>query len=83
MQEILILTKHILNFTIYLSFSLSLVTGTEETRNSPSLSSFKHHLDETLTKSPKFFFDGKRLAQIYHIRLKLAQCASVFQNYHR
>ena len=48
----------------------------EETRNSPSLSTFKHHLDASLTKSPKFFFDGKRLGQIYHARLRM-RCSSL------
>ena len=48
----------------------------EEIRNSPSLSSFKHHLDVNLTKPSKFFFDGKRLGQIYHARLRM-RCSSL------
>ena len=48
----------------------------EAIRNSPSLSSFKHHLDVNLTKPSKFFFDGKRLGQIYHARLRM-RCSSL------
>ena len=43
----------------------------EEIRNLPSLFSFKRHLDSSLTASPKLFFGGKRLGQIYHARLRM------------
>ena len=38
-------------------------------RNTPTLCSFKRRLDSDLNAVPKFFFDGKRLGQIYHARL--------------
>ena len=40
------------------------------------MSSFKHHLNADLAKSPIFFFDGKRLDQIYHARLR-TRCSSL------
>ena len=42
-----------------------------EIRNSTSLSSFKRHLNFSRNVLPKFFFDGKRLGQIYHARLRM------------
>ena len=48
----------------------------EGIRNSPSLSSFKHQLNVNLAKSPILFFDGKRLGQIYHARLRM-RCSSL------
>ena len=48
----------------------------EGIRNSPSLSSFKHQLNVNLAKSPIFVFDGKRLGQIYHARLRM-RCSSL------
>ena len=48
----------------------------EEIRNLPGLSSFKRHLDSGLIASPKIFFDGKRLGQIYHARLRM-RCSAL------
>ena len=47
-----------------------------ELRNSTSLSSFKRHLNSSRNVSHKFFFDGKRLGQIYHARLRM-RCSSL------
>ena len=77
---------------LYYKFFLPSVTHdwnglSEEIRNSPRLSSFKHHLDANLTNSLIFFFDGKRVGQIYHARLRM-RCSSLnaylfFQKHHR
>ena len=48
----------------------------EGIRNSPSVSSFKYHLNVDQAKSPIFFFDGKRLGQIDHARLRM-RCRSL------
>ena len=44
---------------------------TEEVRNTPTLSSFNRRLDSDLNAVPKFFFDGKRLGQIYHVLVRM------------
>ena len=41
----------------------------EVTRDLPSITTFKHELDSDNMKIPLYYFDGKRLAQIYHARL--------------
>ena len=81
MHETLILSKHILNLTtVYKTFLPSVTRDlnelSEKIRNLPSLSSFKRHLNSSLTASSKFFFDGKKLGQIYHTRLRM-RCSSL------
>ena len=49
---------------------------TEELRNTPTLFSFKLCLDSDLNAVPKFFFDGKKLGQIYHARLRM-RCSTL------
>ena len=39
----------------------------EELRNTHALSSFKRRLHSDLNAVPNFFFDAKRLCQIYHV----------------
>ena len=42
-----------------------------DTRNSPSVESFKHKLNSNITKPPPYYFSGSRLGQIYHARIRL------------
>ena len=53
----------------------------QPTRNSTYLSSFKYLLNSKSreTKSPSYFFEGKRLGQIYHTRLRTG-CSSLNQH---
>ena len=54
-----------------------------ETRNAPSLSSFKSLLNINKKKIPKHFYTGKRKAQILHARLRL-ECSSLNSHlYHK
>ena len=46
------------------------------TKNSPSLNTFKHELNNDLPKVPNYFFVGNRKAQILHTRLRLG-CSSL------
>ena len=48
-------------------------------RNSTSLSSFKYRLNSGATKPPSYYFEGKRLGQIYHTRLRTS-CSSLNQH---
>ena len=51
----------------------------EVTRDLPSITKFKYELDSDKMKIPSYYFDGKRLGQIYHARLR-TNCSS--QNQH-
>ena len=42
----------------------------EDVRNLPSIATFKRKLNSDVTKIPSFYFDGVRLGQIYHARLR-------------
>ena len=44
---------------------------TDDTKNSPSVESFKHKLNNNITKPPPYYFSGSRLGQIYHARIRL------------
>ena len=43
----------------------------DDTKNSPSVESFKHKLNNNITKPPRNYFSGSRLGQIYHPRIQL------------
>ena len=43
----------------------------DDTKNSPSVESFKHKLNGNIPKPPPYFFSGSRLGQIYHARIRL------------
>ena len=43
----------------------------DDTKNSPSVESFKHKLNNNITKPPPYYFSGSRLGQIYHARIRL------------
>ena len=43
----------------------------DDTKNSPSVESFKHKLNSNITKPPPYYFSGSRLGQIYHARIRL------------
>jgi len=47
----------------------------DDIRNSP-LSVFEKYLSRNVTKPPVFYFEGNRLGQIYHTRLRL-ECSSL------
>lgn len=53
-----------------------------QTRESPSISSFKHNLDRNKTKASPLFKVGSRLGQILHTRLRL-DCSSLNYDLHR
>ena len=42
-----------------------------DTKNSPSVGSFKHKLSNNITKPPPYYFSGSRLGQIYHASIRL------------
>ena len=42
----------------------------EVIRQQPSITSFKNRLNTDLINPPKYYFDGNRLGQIYHARLR-------------
>ena len=50
-----------------------------ETRNLTSIASFKQKLNANIITLPKYFFEGKRIGQIHHARLR-TKCSSL--NYH-
>ena len=41
----------------------------DDTKNSPLVESFKHKLNNNITKSSPYYFSGSRLGQIYHARI--------------
>ena len=43
----------------------------DDTKHSPSVESFKHKLNNSITKPPPYNFSGSRLGQIYHVRIRL------------
>ena len=51
-------------------------THPDDTKNSPSVESFKHKLNSNITKPPPYYFSGSRLGQIYHARIRL-NCSSL------
>ena len=42
-----------------------------DTKNSPSVESFKHKLSNNITKPSPYYFSGSRLGQIYHASIRL------------
>ena len=50
-----------------------------ETRNLTSIASFKQKLNANIITLPKYYFEGKRIGQIHHARLR-TNCSSL--NYH-
>ena len=56
----------------------------QPTRDSTSISSFKYRLDSISreTKPPSYYYEGKRLSQIYHTRLRTG-CSSLNHIYSR
>ena len=42
----------------------------EVTLDLPSIATFKHELNSDIMKLPSYFFYGKRVGQIYHVRLR-------------
>ena len=53
----------------------------EQTRNSPSLNTFKNSLKSNLITPPQYYNTGKRLGQIFHARLRSA-CSTLRQHLH-
>ena len=51
----------------------------EQTRNSPSLNSFKKSINVNISTPPRYYNTGKRLGQIYHARLRTS-CSSLRQH---
>ena len=51
----------------------------EETKTSPSITTFKHKLNRDVKKTPQYYYCGKRLRQIHHTPLRL-NCSSLQQN---
>ena len=52
-----------------------------EIKNSDTVESFKIKLNSSITKPPKHYYDGKRLLQIQHTRLR-TQCSSLNSHLH-
>ena len=50
----------------------------EGTRDLPSIASFKHELNSDIMKISLYYFDGKGIGQIYHVRLR-TNCSSLNQ----
>ena len=51
----------------------------EQTRNSPSLNSFKKSINVNISTPPRYYNTGKLLGQIYHARLRTS-CSSLRQH---
>ena len=43
----------------------------DDTEYFPSVESFKHTLNNNITKPPPYYFSGSRLGQIYHVHIQL------------
>ena len=54
----------------------------EETKQAPSVASFKHRLNRDLNKPPIYFNAGTRRGQILHTRLRL-ECSSLNAHLYR
>ena len=54
----------------------------EETKQAPSIASFKHCLNRDLYKPPIYFKAGTRKGQILHTRLRL-ECSSLYSHLYR
>ena len=54
----------------------------EETKQAPSVASFKHRLNRDLNKPPIYFNAGTREGQIQHTRLRL-ECSSLNSHLYR
>ena len=54
----------------------------EETKQAPSVASFKHRLNRDLNKAPIYFNASTRKGQILHIRLRL-ECSSLNSHFYR
>ena len=54
----------------------------EETKQAPSIASFKHRLNRDLNKPPIYFNAGTRIGQILHTRLRL-ECSSLKSHLYR
>ena len=48
----------------------------EITRKLPSIATFKYELNSDTMKIPTYYFDGNRIGQIYHVRLR-TNCSSL------
>ena len=62
------------------SFLLSVIREWNElpeiTRDLPSIATFKRELNSDTMKIPTYYFDGNRIGQIYHVRLR-TNCSSL------
>ena len=78
-----LLTLHASSQMYFNSFLPSVIREWNElpevTRDSPSITTFKHESDSDNMKIPSYYFDGKRLGQIYHAQLR-TNCSSL--NHH-
>ncbi|MES9994358.1 MAG: reverse transcriptase family protein [Candidatus Thiodiazotropha sp.] len=78
-----LLTVHASSQLYYNSFLPSVIREwnelPEDVRNLPSIATFKHELNSDILKIPTFYFDGSRLGQIYHARLR-TNCSSLNQH---
>ena len=78
-----LLTVHASSQLYYNSFLPSVIREwnelPEDIRNLPSIATFKRKLNSDVTKIPSFYFDGVRLGQIYHARLRTS-CSSLNQH---
>ena len=77
-----LLTIHASSQLYYNSFLPSVIREwnelPEDVRNSPSIATFKRKLNSDIINIPPFYFDGVRLGQIYHARLRTS-CSSLNQ----
>ena len=76
-------TVHASSQLYYKSFLPSVTRSwnelSEDKRNSTSVAVFKSKLQCNVRPPPSFFFDGKRIGQIHHARLRL-NCSSLSQH---
>ena len=54
----------------------------EDTKQSPSISSFKFRLNRDLNKPPKYYNTGTRIGQLLHTRIRL-ECSSLNAHLYR
>ena len=75
-----LLTLHASSQLYFNSFLPSVIREWNElpeiTRELPSIATFKHELNSDTMKIPIYYFDGNRIGQIYHVRLR-TNCSSL------
>ena len=71
-----------LYYKSFLPSAIRLWNGLPEDTRNMSSASLKYHLNSNLDLPPKYYYEGSRLAQVYHSRLR-TNCSSLNQHLHK